>query len=456
MFHNFGKVFAFSFHNQAGNKGYRLLTGVLGLILLAAPIVVMLLIAFFSTGGKEEEKAIEACGAKSIRIVSEYGTKPGDPSILNTLPEENYTSITYSVSSDLDTAMKEAASDEAGMVLRFYPEDEYVRADLLIPEGSSVQKQEAANYFDLISNYQGVYNMLISGVSQSTLAELMPGNVYETYTEAGYQKGITIDEDVSGRDVLIRDQVKSVLQMVIPYLTIMLFYFMILTYGNSIALSLVMEKESKLMDTMLVSVHPEALVFGKLLAAILAGLIQLFVWLAALIAGLGIGVKLTESLFPDYVSSLGVFLKYIGDLGIFQPVNILLGILFMCFGFVMYASIAAVVGAMCANREEVASQSMIYVLPLVASFMLLMMGGGLSAGGAPAWMKFVPFTAALYMPGEMALGTSGLLVSVISLALLVALTLVVVILAGKTYKMMSLYKGNKPNLMKVLKDLGKK
>ena len=254
MFHNFGKVFAFSFHNQAGNKGYRLLTGVLGLILLAAPIVVMLLIAFFSTGGKEEEKAIEACGAKSIRIVSEYGTKPGDPSILNTLPEENYASITYSVSSDLDTAMKEAASDEAGMVLRFYPEDEYVRADLLIPEGSSVQKQEAANYFDLISNYQGVYNMLISGVSQSTLAELMPGNVYETYTEAGYQKGITIDEDVSGRDVLIRDQVKSVLQMVIPYLTIMLFYFMILTYGNSIALSLVMEKESKLMDTMLVSV----------------------------------------------------------------------------------------------------------------------------------------------------------------------------------------------------------
>ena len=298
--------------------------------------------------------------------------------------------------------------------------------------------------------------MIISGISADKLASLMPGNVYETYTESGYRKGMTIDEDVNGRDTLIRDQVKSTLGSIIPYLTIMLFYFMILTYGNSIALSLVMEKESKLMDTMLVSVHPESLVFGKLLASILAGLIQLFVWIGALVAGLGIGVHLTQSLFPDYVSSLGIFLKYIGDLGVFQPLNVFLGILFMCFGFVMYASIAAVVGAMCANREEVASQSMVYVLPLVASFMLLMMGGGLSAGGAPEWMKFVPFTAALYMPGEMALGTASLPMALISLAILVVLTLIVVIVAGRTYKMMSLYKGNKPGLMKVLKDLGGK
>ena len=86
-----------------------------------------------------------------------------------------------------------------------------------------------------------------------------------------------------------------------------------------------------------------------------------------------------------------------------------------------------------------------------SSFMLVMMGGGLTAGGAPVWMDYVPFTAALLMPSQLALGTASGLMGIISLAITLVLTIVLVIAAGKIYKAMSLYKGNKVKLGDVLK-----
>ena len=61
MFRNFGKVFSFSLHNQAGSKSYKIFTITLSLILLVVPIIVMVLVA--GKDGEEEEQRIEGCGA---------------------------------------------------------------------------------------------------------------------------------------------------------------------------------------------------------------------------------------------------------------------------------------------------------------------------------------------------------------------------------------------------------
>ena len=139
------------------------------------------------------------------------------------------------------------------------------------------------------------------------------------------------------------------------------------------------------------------------------------------------------------------------ELGIFQPVHVIIGMLFLVVGFVLYLSLATIAGSISSNREEVAGQSSLYVMPLLAAFMLVMMGGGLTAGGAPLWMDYIPFTAALLMPSQLALGTVTAATGLVSLLITLALTLLLVITAGRLYKAMSLYKGNKVKLADVLR-----
>ena len=133
--------------------------------------------------------------------------------------------------------------------------------------------------------------------------------------------------------------------------------------------------------------------------------------------------------------------------------NVVLAVCFLIVGFIMYLSLATIAGAISSNREEVASQSTIFIMPLLAAFMLVMMGGGLAGSSAPAWMNYVPFTAALLMPSQLALGVADALTGAISLAISLALTIAVVIVAGKLYKAMSLYKGNKIKLGDAIKLL---
>ncbi|MCR5249362.1 MAG: ABC transporter permease [Lachnospiraceae bacterium] len=452
MFRNFGKVFSFSFHNQAGTKSYKMLTVIVALILFLVPFAILF---FMAKGSEDEEKELESCGAERIYIVSDFEAEPVNfMALLST--EENYKGIRYAAADSVEDAMEKTKEGEASFILYFYPEEDYIRADIIVPAKSSLSTEEAGNYFDFLSQNQTGFSLLLSGISQGKLESLTPPNAFRTYTAEGYEKGISTDEDTAGTEALLRDQVMSAFQMIIPYFTMMLLYFMIMSYGNSLAQSVVMEKESKLMDTMLISLHPEALVFGKLLAAILAGLIQIFLWVGCVVAGLIVGTKVTESLYPDYVSPMKAFFGFLEELNVFRPENVALGVLFLIFGFVMYEALASIAGAISANREEVASQSFLFVMPLLAAFLLAMMGGGLTAGGAPEWLLYIPFSATLLMPSTLALGQVSLVTAGISLALLIVFTLLFVIGAGRIYKMMSLYKGNKVSIGQVLKRLAGK
>ena len=451
MFRNFGKVFSFSLHNQAGTASYKILTITLALLLLIVPGVIMNIVA--GRQEEEEESAIEACGAETIFIVSDFEAEP-NLMLLNEVTEENYKGIRYRTADTVDEGLAAAQKAGKAFVLHFYPEDDYIRADIILPETDGSEEgpdtESAKNFFTFMDANSMTFSLLLTGLNQSEIMGLMPANGTETYTESGYAKGISISEDKNGSEELIRDSVMEAFQMILPYGTIMILYFLILSYGNATAQSMVMEKESKLMDTMLISLHPEAMVFGKFLAIICSGLIQIFSWGAALVVGLIAGVKITEAVHPGYQSPLSVFFSFMSELGLFEPLHVAIGIGFLIVGFVLFLSLAAIAGALSSNREEAASQSSMYVLPVLAAFMLVMMGGGLG-GTAPLWMSYVPFTAALLMPSQMALGVVSATTGLVSLLITLALTMVLVIAAGRIYKAMSLYKGNKVKLADVIK-----
>ena len=322
MSRNFGKVFSFSLRNQVGSKSYKIFTIVFALILLVMPSVIMMIVA--GSKDEDEDKPLESCGAEKIYIVSDFEATP-NLMLLNEVTEENYKEIRYKNADSVEAALVSAAKEEKAFVLYFYPEEEYIRADIILPEVNdgeeTLDPETAEKFYEFMDRNTTLFSLLLTGMNQSEIASLMPGNDYRTFTESGFAEG-----SKNGSEELIRDSVMEVFQIVLPYVTIMMLYFLIVAYGSATAQSMVMEKESKLMDTMLISLQPEAMVAGKFMAIVCAGLIQVFGWGTSIVAGMIAGVKITEALNPGYESPIAVFLSFMGELGLFRPLNVLIGI----------------------------------------------------------------------------------------------------------------------------------
>lgn len=64
------------------------------------------------------------------------------------------------------------------------------------------------------------------------------------------------------------ETVRMVFSMALPFVLMMALYFMVLFYGQGVANNVLMEKNAKLMDTLLLAVKPTTLVLGKVFALV--------------------------------------------------------------------------------------------------------------------------------------------------------------------------------------------
>ncbi len=446
MFKNFDAVFKFSFKNLAGTKGYKTVTVILAFIMLVLPPVIMMIVGYSSNNKKE----LEPCGADTIYVVNDTAADEAFFASLSDVSQEDYKSIKYVICSDLEDALKRGGNDKKSFVL-ILSSARGLSSNIIIPEGSDVTKSKAKNYMKFIGANSNLFTAGLAGIDSDTARRLTISTDYKTYTESGFIKGLAIEEDTEKNDEMMREQVMKVVNYAVPYTTIILLYMVLLSYGNSLAQSVVMEKESKLMDTMLVSVKPESLVFGKLLASIFAVILQIVIWILSLIFGFVCGSILIKSFYPETRMYLTVFFDGMKELNVFRPWNIALAVLFLILGTVLYLSLAAIAGAMSSNKEEVSGRSTLFVFPLLISFFILIGAGGMTTTTTKPWMLIFPFTGTLTMPANVMLGAAPAGTILASLACFIAFSLVLIIVAGRVYKMMSLYKGNKMPITEILK-----
>ena len=446
MFKNFGTVLRFSLKNMAGTKGFKVVTVIFSILFLIAPAVILIAIGYNSS----KDSSLKSCTAETVYVDDETDSDKAFWQGLYGLPEEEYKSIKYVVCENIEDALSKAKGDESGIVLVVKNKDGLI-ANVIIPEGSKVEKGNAKNYLKFIKNYNRYFTIGLLGLSEEELSVLDTESIYETYTESGYKKGVSIAEDVLSSEELMREQVMKVVSMALPYATIMLLYFMLLSYGQTLAQSVVMEKESKLMDTMLISVRTESLIFGKLLAAIITAMIQAFSWIAALALGFSAGNLISKAFFPEGKNYLAAFIDGMKELNVFRPGNVVIGIIFLFLSFVLYFSLAAIAGAMSSTKEEVSSKATLFIFPLLISFFILIFAGGMNAETTKTWMLIIPFTGGMILPANVMLGYVSWPVILAALAAFIVLIVALIYMAGRIYKMMSLYKGNAISISEVLK-----
>lgn len=460
-----GKIFAFTFERQVKSTGYLVGTIVFALLCFLLPAGIMAAVEYF---GGDSDSAVETAAVSPVQTVYVADETDGaaDWNLLTQAGSETFGGISYVTCGSLEEADAQAGQEEHSLILlleeakKTAQENALSQASngsqngyqmhLLLPDNTSLSEGDAG---DLESFLQANFQIILlqkSGIDPAAAAELLVPATTEV---------TTFGEEALSETEAALESMREVLGMLLPYLNIMILYFLVLFYGQGVANNVIMEKTSKLMDTFLVAVKPTAMVFGKVLAVTAASMLQFVIVAASLIGGFAAGSALVRMINPDSDMLLLLFFDSLSEFqGVLTVPGILLAVVMMVSGFFLYCSLSAIGGSAAGKPEDLSSTNVVFTTVLIVSFLAALYAGGIGSMDSEAfakWLDFVPFTSILVTPSRIMLGEVSLGMGFVSLLLVLIVSVLCLLLAGKVYRMMALYKGNPPTpakLMKMLKE----
>ena len=225
------------------------------------------------------------------------------------------------------------------------------------------------------------------------------------------------------------------------YIMLMALYMAILIYGQIVATSVATEKGSRTMELLITSTRPNSLLFGKMIAAALSGLIQMGIIFGSAVlfyhlnASAWAGNAIIASIFNMPLPVVGYVL------------------VFFLLGFFLYAFMYGAIGSMVSRVEDVSTSIMPVMLIFVAAFILVVTA--VSSGNAESPLmvvcSFIPFTAPMAMFARIAMSSPAWYEIIASIILLVATTAGVGMLSASIYRMGVLMYGKAPKPAELLK-----
>ena len=444
-FLGFDKIFSFTLSQQLKTRSFKTWTIILALACLIIPMVLIPVIAVSEKNNVPEEEYL--CLAENVIIADEAQTG-WDFSMLPAFGGEEFSKISFKTADSLDAALEEA--DDNTLVACISENADSYTAKIVIPDDSPLTYTDAGRLESLLYAAFPYFQAQSAGLDAESLAMMSTPVYFAENQKSDMEGGDAVEEDEFA-------STREVLGYLLPYLNIMVLYFLILIYGQGVANSVIMEKTSKLMDTFLIAVQPPAMVLGKVLATCCAAIFQFALWVVALFTGLLSGCLLAKALVPGTgLAIVTIFSNLSFFSGIFSVSGIIVGLLIALAGFLLYCSLSAIGGAMAGKPEDLSSTNVLFTMSLVVAFLLTLYSGGLSGTlSAQSWLNYFPFTAVLIVPAQAILGTLPIGNAIISLVIILVTALIFMYIAGRIYKLLALYKGDtlKPrNVFKMLKN----
>ncbi len=237
----------------------------------------------------------------------------------------------------------------------------------------------------------------------------------------------------------------GVLTFLIGYKIAFFIYIAITLYGVGVMRSVVTEKSSRIVELLVATTTPRAMMSGKILGVGAAGLAQIAIWFIA-------GAVLTSQ--QDAI--LGAFGAEPSATSIMPSLTwtqIAVVLVFFVLGYLFYSAMYAAVGAMVSNEQDTQQAQMPVTFLLVIGIVSIMAVTNDPRSPTAAVLTNVPFWSPMLMPLRYFMGgASGAQVG-ISLAILAVSTIVVARAAAKIYRVGILMYGKRPSLREVFRWL---
>jgi ABC-2 type transport system permease protein len=200
----------------------------------------------------------------------------------------------------------------------------------------------------------------------------------------------------------------------IAFIGALVLYGQLLGYGFWVALGVVEEKSSRVVEVLLSAIPARTLLAGKVLGIGLLGLTQLFVIAVVAVAAAAL------------VGSIAF------EASMLQPILLVLG--WFVLGYIAYACLSAAAAARVSRQEELQNATtpltMLAMVSFFASFYVFFNPSGTS----PLIVSVIPPVSALAMPIRMARGDAALWEIGLAVVLMLGLIAALIVVAGRVYE----------------------
>lgn len=195
---------------------------------------------------------------------------------------------------------------------------------------------------------------------------------------------------------------------------VVLLYMQIMMFGMYVAMGVVEEKSSRVVELLLSTLRPLQLLWGKVIGIGAVGLVQLTAYgVAGVATGLATGVLTVTG------TAIGVLA---GTLGWFV------------LGFAFFAVLYAAAGSMVSRQEDVNATASPLMVLIVIMFFSAFSSVSNPDGTLSNVLSWIPPFSAILMPLRIAAGVASPVQVVVTIALMLAVTAALSVLAAKIYQ----------------------
>lgn len=229
------------------------------------------------------------------------------------------------------------------------------------------------------------------------------------------------------------------------YAMALILYIVTLAYGITVMRSVVQEKQDRVIELLISSLNPFQLMLGKVFGVGGVGLLQMLIWTS-------VGA-LTMKYRTSVLTMLGVPQAAVAQFRMPTLSLDMIGLVLVYFllGYLFYSALFAMVGA-AVNSETEAGQAQQPVMMLLVVSLLVSIGAlGNASGPIGFWGSIVPFSAPIVMPVRMATSDVNTGEVLMSLALMVVSTALVIWFAGRVYRIGILMYGKRPTIKELFR-----
>lgn len=370
--------------------------------------LIMILVPFIMMG------VIYVAGnfAQQNSEVNKIGVLSDDPQLTQQLGQVKTDDFEFKAIDSTKKAQKELADEKIDAYMTVSVANEEVKGKLY-SENSLGQSTQLL----IQQQLTGVQSMLRAstlGVSPEEVASLsQPASFSRQKVSFNDQGKMTVGEDNSDE------------QYVVSYVATIILFIIILTYAQIIAQEIASEKGTRIMEVILSSTTAQKHFYGKLTGVLLVAVTQMALY------GVIFGVGFNQFKNMDIVKSAldGISLD-----SIFGPF-LWYSLLFMFFGILIFAVLAALCGSLVNKAEDTAKAILPVTYLSLGGYMLgLILGASDPNNIVIRITSYIPFLSSYIMPVRLANETVDVSGAMVSLVILIVVTFVLMFLSANMYK----------------------
>ncbi|HLR66558.1 ABC transporter permease [Virgibacillus alimentarius] len=307
------------------------------------------------------------------------------------------------------------SEDEAKEAVQEEEYEAFVKLSL-----SDNQMPEAHYYADNITNSdtqmlieQQLQQVKVSmateqaGIDQATLQNI---NAPVTFQTKALDKDAKTDEELS--------QARGIV-----YIMLFVLYIAVIMYGSMIATDVATEKSSRVMELLVSSAPPVTHMFAKIIGIALLGLTQV-------ILVVGVGYALIVSKQGELTEG---FFSYFGIQNT-SPALFIYAIIFFLLGYLLYATLAAMLGSLVSRVEDVQQLILPMTFLIMIAFFIAMFGLNMPESKLVIISSYIPFFSPMLMFLRVGMMDVPVWEVSISIGILIATIVLLAVLGARVYK----------------------